>query len=299
MTAGQSYSQVDDKKQIQDIMLRLSKIMDAHEMQLECFCRHGVQVEGWLKGELLYFLDNEQAAGRIGGVDREATFGTGRQKIDFYVEMPTFSMWLETKHWLVGYQKGQKYNASFYFGDPSPVGIRPDVEKLIATDKGHKYLLVLATRNPGRLDWEAGIDRFNQKFSPLRISSLTNPNEFRQSYFLGLLEVYQISKDNERNNPASCVDNLFGKTPNGNTRGTNLPIWLNIDKPTRRCTMHVESCPYTNTKHETPLKGIGELKRDGGWLKFASTSDAINLYSRDWENKGYELRKGCRCLERT
>jgi hypothetical protein len=27
---------------------------------LECFCRYRVKVEGWLKGEFLYFLDNKK-----------------------------------------------------------------------------------------------------------------------------------------------------------------------------------------------------------------------------------------------
>lgn len=40
---------------------------------------------------------------------------------------------------------------------------------------------------------------------------------------------------------------------------------VNVDKPTRTCTIHKEGCRYV-LKNETPLKGIGELKDDGGWV---------------------------------
>ena len=46
-------------------------------------------------------------------------------------------------------------------------------------------------------------------------------------------------------------------------------IWINIDKPLRKCTIHTNhNCGFLRRKHATPLKGIGELKRDGGWLEF-------------------------------
>ena len=47
-------------------------------------------------------------------------------------------------------------------------------------------------------------------------------------------------------------------------------VWLNIDKPTKKCTLHMNSnCTYLQEKGETEYKGIGNLKRDGGWLSFA------------------------------
>lgn len=39
--------------------------------------------------------------------------------------------------------------------------------------------------------------------------------------------------------------------------------WVNVDKPTKTCTIHVRGCKYENRKSETKYKGIGELKRDG------------------------------------
>ena len=56
-------------------------------------------------------------------------------------------------------------------------------------EQGSKYMLILATANPGEQDWQAGITRFNTKFSPYYLTSLTKPSDFPQAYFLGLLRV--------------------------------------------------------------------------------------------------------------
>ena len=64
-----------------------------------------------------------------------------------------------------------------------------DVEKLKNIIDGDKYILILAIRNPGHEDWVKGLDKFNQKFKPLKIRSCTEPSDFPHSYFFGLLEV--------------------------------------------------------------------------------------------------------------
>lgn len=44
-------------------------------------------------------------------------------------------------------------------------------------------------------------------------------------------------------------------------------VWLDVDKPTKKCTLHMNSsCTCLQNKTETEDKGIGYLKRDGGWL---------------------------------
>jgi len=145
-----------------------------------------------MKGELLYFLDNEKSAGRIAHFDREVLMGIGKRKVDFKVEMSTDSgvveVWIELKHWLIGDQKGTRYDAQSYFNDPTPVGIKPDVEKLNEVPDDAKFLLILTTKNPGMADWSTGVDRFNEKFSPLHIESLTTPADFPSFYYIGLLK---------------------------------------------------------------------------------------------------------------
>jgi len=138
-------------------------------------------------------LDGEKAAVRLVNFDREVRLDTGRKRVDFRIEIPvgttTLNAWIELKHWLIGYQKGYKLNAQFYFSDPTSVGIKPDVEKLVKVREGSKYVLILATANPGEQEWFNGVTWFNKKYPSLSLKSLTNPAEFPQSYFIGLLQV--------------------------------------------------------------------------------------------------------------
>lgn len=45
-----------------DAITRFRKVLDKHDMHMKLFCQHAVQVEGWLKGELLRFLDAEKTS---------------------------------------------------------------------------------------------------------------------------------------------------------------------------------------------------------------------------------------------
>jgi len=178
---------------VKELVLRFKGNLDTHEELLKCFCRWEVQLEGWMKGEFLYFLDNEKRIGRISYCDRELSLGKGRSKVDFMVRMTGSSrdtnVWIELKHWLIGYQKGMQYDAVGYFGDPTWAGIRLDVAKLSEIKKDIKFILVLTTANPGVPDWSTGIRKFNRKFSPLHLESLTDPSKFPDSFFLGLLSI--------------------------------------------------------------------------------------------------------------
>lgn len=178
---------------LQDLVVRFKQALDSKDKALDCFCKYGVQVEGWLKGEFLCFLHNEKDVGRVAHFDREVSMGMGRKKADFMVKMSASSgvleAWIELKHWLIGYQRGTQYNAQFYFGDRSSVGIKPDAEKLSEISNGGKFFLVLTTANCGMNDWSDGVNKFNRKFAPLHLESLTIPADFPSSYYLGLLKV--------------------------------------------------------------------------------------------------------------
>jgi len=54
-------------------------------------------------------------------------------------------------------------------------------------------------------------------------------------------------------------------------------FWINIDIPTKKFTLH-HSCYYTEKMTETPNKGVGNLKKDGGWLQMNSLKEAENLF---------------------
>ena len=174
-----------------DLFVRFKAVLESREKLLRCLCRYGVQTEGWFKAELLCFLDNEKQTERISDLKPEAPTGVGRHKIDFKITTHSAEFeteaYIELKHWLIGYQAGTKYNANSYFGDPTSV--RPDVEKLTNIVSRSKFIVILATENPGTQDWLSGVDKFNRKFSPLKIESLNSPAEFPSFYYLGCLKV--------------------------------------------------------------------------------------------------------------
>lgn len=181
-----------DQKLVKIIYL-LRNYLDTKKEILTCFCSHGVQLEGWFKGELLFFFSNLKSSKDILDIDREVKSPVANNKIDFKLELQTDNqsdtVWIELKHWLIGYQKGYKYNSQFYFGDPTSVGIKSDAEKLTNIKSNNKYMLIVTTANPGINDWYNGVQKFNNKFSNLKIESLTDPSEFNDFYFLGLLKI--------------------------------------------------------------------------------------------------------------
>ena len=74
--------------------------------------------------------------------------------------------------------------------------------------------------------------------------------------------------------------------------GTKADFWLNVDRPTKRCVLHRPRCTYAVGKHETPFKGIGHVKRDGGWLGFASEQEARSYFESALQGEGFGL-VGC------
>ena len=183
---------------VRDLVISFRQILDAHESHLKSFCSHGVQVEGWLKGEFLGFLEQQEAEGMIMSFNREEKVNRDeRKKVDFRIRLTTETgteyVWLELKHWLIGKQRGVKYDASFYFGDPTAVGIIEDAKKLTKVPDEGKYILILATANPGDDNWQKGVVKFNQKFTPISIESLVQPKDFPDHYSIGLLKVKDLA----------------------------------------------------------------------------------------------------------
>jgi len=177
---------------INELIQDFIELLKSRESVLECFTKYGVQVEGWLKGELLSFFDKKYEEGKIVCLDREVSYsGDNRKKIDLKITSDDNGVrnenWFELKHWLIGRQKEYKYNANFYFKDKH-LGIKKDVEKLSQIEGGKKFLLILCTSNPGSEDWDSGLESFNIKFS-FNLISLNRPIDFPNSFFLGLLKL--------------------------------------------------------------------------------------------------------------
>lgn len=56
-------------------------------------------------------------------------------------------------------------------------------------------------------------------------------------------------------------------------------VWIEIDKPTKQITYHFkDDCADVQKKEETEYKGVGEIKKDGGWLEFSDLSEVIEYY---------------------
>ena len=117
---------------IKDVPVLISDIRSHFDGSLDrfkSFYDHGIMVEGWFKGELITVLDSFRRDGEIEGLDREVR--VERRRVDLTVDLDGCKHWIELKHWLNGYQAGTFYGTSFYFGDPTSVGITNDVNKLV------------------------------------------------------------------------------------------------------------------------------------------------------------------------
>jgi hypothetical protein len=179
-----------------DLIPRLRTHFDPLRDHFDCFCRYGVQLEGWFKGELLVAFDAMRRERHIDDFDREVR--VGKKQVDFRLDIATAYHWVELKFWLIGRQKGTNYAPSFYFSDPTSVGISNDVDALVGLcATGNRWLLILMAARPSEEAWNAGIASHNKKFRHQLIPR-TMPNEFPSEYFLGLLEVAGQAATDER-----------------------------------------------------------------------------------------------------
>ncbi len=170
-----------------ELLSRMQQHFDTMHDRFICFHDLGFQTEGWFKGELVTLFSQLQREGIIQELDREVLVGT--KKVDVKIRLNGLNHWIELKHWLIGKQKGVNCNVNFYFSDGGrDTGITKDVDKLNGLT-GHRWMLMLLTRNPGVSEWEAGVEKFNDKFNPRRIESRTHPDTFPNTYFLGLLDL--------------------------------------------------------------------------------------------------------------
>jgi len=68
-------------------------------------------------------------------------------------------------------------------------------------------------------------------------------------------------------------------------------FWVNIDIPTKTCTMHTGDCIDTKRRRETKLKGVGLLKRDGGCLSFGTFVETEKYCKQEFGPRGFIIRK--------
>jgi hypothetical protein len=59
-------------------------------------------------------------------------------------------------------------------------------------------------------------------------------------------------------------------------------VFLNIDKPRKRATLHNEFCSFVPKPYGTQRKPVGRLGRDGGWFQVTSEPQAMILAKREF-----------------
>lgn len=69
--------------------------------------------------------------------------------------------------------------------------------------------------------------------------------------------------------------------------------WLNVDLPMKRAVLHYADCRHVETRQETRYKGVGEWKRDGGWISFAAQEHADEYFRQNLQAKGFQSVIGC------
>ncbi len=182
-------------KEMKALVSRFAEYLRRSEQQLRCFHKYESQVEGWFKGELICFLDQEKLEVRLPNFEREKKLYIGdecnRIQVDMMLQFAqpggNSVSWVELKHW-IGYQNETPYKPSSYF--MTTTCVKPVVERLLTIPgNGDKFILVPFTPNPDSEDWNSGVDAFNTKFPHLSVRSLTNPGDYPDYFFLGLLHV--------------------------------------------------------------------------------------------------------------
>lgn len=69
-------------------------------------------------------------------------------------------------------------------------------------------------------------------------------------------------------------------------------IWVNVDITTKKFTLHTtRRCRYVEGMRDTPFKGLGELKRDGGWLSYENRESALAEHAEKFAK--YEVVEHC------
>ncbi len=67
--------------------------------------------------------------------------------------------------------------------------------------------------------------------------------------------------------------------------------WVNVD--TTSLKLHREDCHYAIEHKETPFKGDGELRRDGGWLSFSDVQEAKRYHQQHFSVRRFQMCKIC------
>ncbi|MGE5372662.1 MAG: hypothetical protein ACM3QZ_11800 [Solirubrobacterales bacterium] len=70
-------------------------------------------------------------------------------------------------------------------------------------------------------------------------------------------------------------------------------VWLDVDTASGICTIHGnQNCCIAGSREETPVKGVGRLRDEGGWMVFRARDEATEYCKRNFP--GYNVTVCCR-----
>ena len=142
-----------------EVSLFYNELINSKKQYLQLFSRLQIQIEGWFRGELMNYIDGPDH--NMTTENREVLLNDkDKKKADLKVEFDKKPYWVELKHLLVGYQKGNKkpedkqagnnFPLNFYFY--SGTYVTNDIEKLenelkSSQETAYKYILAFVSTN--------------------------------------------------------------------------------------------------------------------------------------------------------
>lgn len=169
--------------------------------------------------------------------------------------------------------------------------------KVYPTTEPHSEAKVCACLYNEKGEWTGVFDKKNITINP-------KPDIPRKYLYLGAIAlalillpliIYRKGKKRPKPTEEPVKKGKAEETKIPETEIAKSKVWVNVDKPTKTCTIHAdEGCTYVKDRQETPFKGVGELKRDGGWISFNSVDEARNWCQSKYTR--YEI-KSCKLCD--
>lgn len=160
--------------------------------RLKIFNVQGIQVEGWMKGEMLYVFAQLKDRGIIEKYDREVCIKQkSRKKCDLQITMESKKYWIELKNWVL-MQKGLRYTPKWYFSQKDY--LYNDFIKLRdIPETDEKWFAVIYSGKPSDNEWAEGMDIFSQRFN-LEAIPIAFPRDYPEEYYLALMQFNSLQE---------------------------------------------------------------------------------------------------------
>ncbi|MGD9537342.1 MAG: hypothetical protein AB7P52_05685 [Alphaproteobacteria bacterium] len=174
---------------ILDIFSEFFEVFVHNKEKFECFSKHGRQLEGWFKGELIVYLEKMKINNKIESFSTEYNIENieSSGKVDFGVQIykgnKLFKALIELKH-LTDKQPFRQY-----FLPNNSGSYASQMTKMVESLNKNNYFLVFFTKNPGKEKWEKMILDFNNIYTKIYINDLTNPHNYPEYYFPALINI--------------------------------------------------------------------------------------------------------------